>query len=111
MATKLEWDGDIAILSPKGSLLGGDETVALETAIRELAEKGNTKLVIDLGNVELMVSRPLGVLVAAHANYVRREGKIHLCNVENKIKNLLVITRLVSVFEIFGTREGALGSF
>ncbi|MDZ4806008.1 MAG: STAS domain-containing protein [Candidatus Eisenbacteria bacterium] len=111
MAVKLEWDGDIAILSPKGSLLGGDETVALETAIRDLAEKGNTKLVIDLGKVDMMVSRPLGVLVAAHANYVRRDGKIYLCNVENKIKNLMVITRLVSVFDIYGTREGALGSF
>lgn len=111
MAVKLEWDGDIAILSPKGSLIGGDETVALDDAIRDLADKGNLKLIIDLAKVDMMVSRPLGVLVAAHANYVRRDGKIHLCNAESKIKNLMVITRLVSVFEIFGTREGALGSF
>lgn len=111
MAVKLEWDGDIAILSPKGSLLGGDETVELEKAIRDLADKGNKKLVIDLGGVDMMVSRPLGVLVAAHTNYVRRDGKIHLCNVENKLKNLMVITKLVAVFDMYNTREGAMGSF
>ena len=111
MAVKLEWDGDTAILTPKGSLIGGDETVELETAIRNLSEKGNTKLVVDLGQVDPMTSRPLGVLVAAHTNYVRRDGKIHLCNVENKLRNLMVITRLVAVFEIYNTREGALGSF
>lgn len=111
MAVKLEWDGDIAILTPRGSLLGGDETVELEKAIRDLSDKGNTKLVIDLGQVDMMVSRPLGVLVAAHTNYVRRDGKIHLCNVENKIRNLMVITKLVAVFDMYNTREGALGSF
>jgi anti-sigma B factor antagonist len=111
MAVRVEMDGDIAVVTPRGSLIGGDETIELEKTLRDLSEKGNLKLVIDLGGVDMMTSRPLGILVATHTNYVRREGKIHLCNVDKKIKNLMVITKLVSVFDIYNTKEGALGSF
>ncbi len=111
MAVKVQMDGDIAVVTPRGSLIGGDETVELERILNELKEKDNKKLVIDLGSTDMMTSRPLGVMVATLTNYTRREGKVHLCNVDKRIKNILVITKLVQVFDIYNTLEGAMGSF
>jgi anti-sigma B factor antagonist len=111
VALKADRQGDIAIVAPRGNLVGGNETVELETLLRTLGDEGNLKLVIDLDKVELLTSRPLGVLVAAHANYTRRGGRIALCNVDTRIRNILVITQLVKVFDVHYTRDGALSSF
>lgn len=104
-------DQGIVILEPKGSFIGGDETDDLKFAIREIADKGNKKLIIDLGDVLYLNSTALGVLISAHANYKKREGEIKLTRLNKNLENLFVITKLSLIFDCFSSQEEAINKF
>ena len=103
--------GDVTILTPKGMLLGGKETDELQAKIKELAEAGNKKLLINLGQTTFMNSVSLGVLIAAHSNYAKRGAKMKLCAVDKKIQNIFVVTKLSLVFDVYDTEQEATKSF
>ncbi|MCU0373560.1 MAG: STAS domain-containing protein [Ignavibacteria bacterium] len=109
-STELQ-DKGIFILEPKGSFIGGDETDDLKFAIREIADKENLKLIIDLGDVIYLNSTALGVLISAHANYKKRNGEIKLTRLNKNLENLFVITKLSLIFDCFGTQQEAIESF
>lgn len=108
---KVDRRGDIAIVTPDGAMTGGDETLALERQISELAEEGNRKLVVDLSRVELMTSRSIGALVWAYTHYANREGQVKLCGLGRRLKNIFIWTQLLKVFENFETLDEAIASF
>lgn len=111
MAVKCEMHGDIAVVTPGGTLWGGDETGKLKETVDGLIAQNNAKLVIDLGNVNHLNSTALGVLVQAHGNYKGRNGAVKLARVEKRINNILVITKLSMVFEVFENVDAAVASF
>lgn len=104
-------DKSIVILEPKGNFVGGDETDDLRDTIKKYSELGNKKLIIDLGDVLYLNSTALGVLISAHANYSKREGKIKLCQLNKNLENLFVITKLALIFDSYPTEEEAIKSF
>jgi anti-sigma B factor antagonist len=101
----------IIVLSPRGQLVGGDETTELEQKLKDLAVEGNRKLIIDLSDVEFINSWALGVLIGGHVNYSKREGHIKLASMSKRIDQLLVITKLVRIFEIYESIDEASASF
>jgi anti-sigma B factor antagonist len=101
----------IVILSPKGNFVGGDETDDLKATIRKYSDADNKKLVINLGEVLYLNSTALGVLIAAHANYTKRQGKIVLCQLNKNLENLFVITKLSLIFDAYATEEESVASF
>lgn len=104
-------EGKIVILELKGNYVGGDETDELRDIIKKNSEAGNTKLIIDLGEVSYLNSSALGVLIAAHANYAKRGGKIKLCQLNKNLENLFVITKLSLIFDSFPSQVEAIASF
>jgi anti-sigma B factor antagonist len=109
---KVEKLQDIVVLAPKGQLVGGDETTAeLERQIRELANAGNMKLLLNLKDVDFINSWALGVIIGAHANYSKRGGQIKLCSLSPRNSQLMTITKLVRIFDIYEARDEALKSF
>lgn len=104
-------DKGIVIISPKGNFVGGDETDELRDSIKKYSEEGNKNLLIDLGDVLYLNSTALGVLISAHANYSKREGKIKLCQLNKNLENLFVITKLALIFDSYPTQEEAIKSF
>jgi len=113
MKTKLTKyaDGAIAVLEPKGELVGGQETEDLRKTIEGLIKEDNKKLVIDLAKVHYLNSAALGVLAWAHTNYTKRGGKIVLADVEKNIQNIFVITKLSLVFDVYQGQREAIASF
>ena len=111
MSLDVRTSGDVTILTPKGMLLGGKETDELQAKIKELSEAGNRRLLINLGNTTFMNSVSLGVLIAGHSNYAKRDARMKLCAVDKKIQNIFVVTKLSLVFEVYYTEEEALKSF
>src|SRR5262245_45829130 len=99
MGVKCVMHGPIAVGTPEGTLWGGDETSKLRETIDDLIQKGNMQLIINLGSVNHLNSTALGLLVSTHTNYAKRNGAVKLCNVEKRINNILVITKLSMVFE------------
>jgi anti-sigma B factor antagonist len=104
-------DKGIVIIEPKGNFVGGDETDELRATIKKYADEGNLKLVIDLGQVLYLNSTALGVLISAHSNYTKREGKIKLCQLNKNLENLFVITKLALIFDSYATQQEAIDSF
>jgi anti-sigma B factor antagonist len=104
-------EGKIVVLELKGNYVGGQETDDLRDAIKKLSEEGNLKLVVDLGEVSYLNSSALGVLIAAHANYAKRGGKIKLCQLNKNLENLFVITKLSLIFDSHANQVEAIASF
>lgn len=96
------------VLSPKGNLTGGDETDELRDALKELAVPEVSCVVINFVETEFITSMALGVLIAAHASFSKRGQRINLCNLDKKIWNLLVITRLSLTFDVYETEDLAI---
>jgi anti-sigma B factor antagonist len=99
--------GTIGVVEVKGSLVGGEETDELRSAVADFVEQGNKKLVIDLSKVTYLNSTAIGVLVSAHTTYSRNGGKVKLCGINKNINNIFVITKLTMVFEVCETRDDA----
>lgn len=108
---KVEMRGAIAVVTPQGAMTGGDETLAMERVISELAEQGNRSLIVDLSRVDLMTSRSIGALVWAYTHYSNREGRVRLCGLGRRLKNIFIWTQLLKVFENYETLDEALASF
>lgn len=104
-------NGKIGVIEVKGSLVGGEETDDLRSAVADLVEQGNKNLVIDLSKVTYLNSTAIGVLVSAHTTYSRNKGKVKICGINKNINNIFVITKLTLVFEVCETREDAIKSF
>ncbi|MBI5835838.1 MAG: STAS domain-containing protein [Candidatus Eisenbacteria bacterium] len=111
MALKEKTEGDIVILYPRGFLMGGAETDELHKRVQELEAAGNQKLVINLADTSMMNSTAIGVFITAHKHYSQRGAKLKLCNVDAKINNVFVITRLSLVFDVYESEAAAIASF
>lgn len=96
-----------SILHLKGQFIGGAETDELKTHLKDISDNNQNNLIINLENVTYLNSTALGVLISAHANFVKRNGKIILCNVSKSIENIFVITKLTLVFTIADSLEEA----
>ena len=101
----------ITILIPKGRLTGGTETDELKAEIERQLSAGETKLVVDLGDTLYLNSTALGLFVSAHKKFIDKGGKMKLARVGKSIDNILVITKLSLVFEVFDSVEDAASSF
>jgi anti-sigma B factor antagonist len=96
------------ILSLKGQFTGGEETDQLKENLTNIAQQMKNKLIVDMEKVTYLNSTALGVLISAHANFVKRGGKIVLCNLGKSVENLFVITKLTLVFPICQTIQEAI---
>ncbi|HPO63661.1 MAG TPA: STAS domain-containing protein [Candidatus Kapabacteria bacterium] len=105
---KLEEQIGGAILHLKGQFVGGEETDHLRATLTEIAQKNESRLIVDLEKTTYLNSTALGVLIAAHANFAKRNGQIVLCNVSKSIENIFVITKLTLVFPIFASIDEAI---
>jgi len=98
------------VVQLSGKFIGGEETDLLKNTLAEIAETNEKKLVINLADVTYLNSTALGILIASHANFVKREGEIVLCNISKSIENIFVITKLTLVFKIAEKLEDAIKS-
>lgn len=96
------------ILHMKGQFVGGEETDQLRDALKTISDSQKNKLIIDLKETTYLNSTALGVLISAHATFIKRDGKIILCNISKSIENIFVITKLTMVFTIADKLEEAI---
>lgn len=103
--------GDVTILDLTGEVRIGDGSVALRDSIRNLADQGKKKLLLNLAGVKYMDSSGIGELIANYATVSRQGGQLKLLNLTDRIENLLVITKLLTVFDAYDNEAEALKSF
>ena len=108
---KTEKDGRIGIIEIKGSLVGDNETDRFREAYADLIEQGNKFLVINLSKVNYINSSGIGALIGAHASYTKIGGEVKLAGLINNVQNLLVVTKLIDIFDTHDSVEEATKSF
>ncbi|MBU8932525.1 MAG: STAS domain-containing protein [candidate division Zixibacteria bacterium] len=101
----------VIVLEPKGKIMGGPDATLLHDKLHEIIEAGKKKVVIDLSRVDWMNSTGLGILISSYTTLRNSEGELKLANVTDKIQSLLVITKLVTVFDAHDSVEDAISSF
>ena len=103
--------GDVTIMDLNGSVRMGEGAIALRNAIRSLVEQGKKKILLNLGAVKNIDSSGIGELIANYTTISRDGGQLKLLNLTEKIQNLLVITKLLTVFDSYDNEAEALNSF
>ena len=102
---------NIVILQPKGKIMGGPDTSLLHDKLHEYIEQNRKQVVIDLSEVDWMNSTGLGILIAGYTTLRNHQGELKLANVTEKIRSLLIITKLVTVFDAYDSVDEAVKSF
>ena len=104
--------GDVVIVDVSGKVtLGDGGDVALRDKMRSLIQQGQKKVLLNLGEVSYVDSAGLGEIVQSYASVTKNGGALKLLNVTKRIKDLLSITKLLTVFECHDSEDEAVKSF
>ena len=113
MALKItfrEVDG-VSVMALDGRIVLGEESNALREKIKSLLAEGKKKIVLNMDNVTFIDSAGLGTLVAAHHSVKSQAGSMRLCHLGSKFQEVLQITKLLTVFDVYNTEAEAVASF
>ena len=103
--------GSVTILDVAGTITLGEGADALRDKVRSLLQQGRKQLVVNLAGVSYMDSAGLGELVRSHATATQQSAVLKLTNVTKRLQDLLVITKLSTVFDSYDDESSALASF
>ncbi|HLG32727.1 MAG TPA: STAS domain-containing protein [Ignavibacteriaceae bacterium] len=102
---------EAVIIELKGNVMGGDDTKEFNELLHKLIDKGKTRIVVDLGGVKFMNSSGLGMLIGGLTTVKKADGVFKLANVTDKIESLLIITKLITIFETYDSVDKAVEAF
>ena len=103
--------GDVTILDMTGDVRIGEGAISLRDSIRTLADQGKKNVLLNLAGVKYMDSSGVGELIANYTTVTRQGGQLKLLSLTDRIQNLLVITKLLTVFDSYDNEAEALKSF
>jgi len=98
----------VVVLKPHGDLMGGPETDELETLIDQFDSESVSCLVINLAAVAIMNSLALSRLIRAHVRFTKRGARVCLCNLDKRIENIFVVTKLSLLFPVYPDEKTAI---
>lgn len=102
--------GAISIIDLHGPLGAGQQDAALRTAIRVAFDGGSTTVILNMQHVPSIDSSGVAALASGHMTAANRGGRLKLCNLTQKLKEVFLIMRLHNIFESYETEEGAIAS-
>lgn len=102
---------NVTVISLEGNVMGGTDANQLNELLHHLVDQGIKRIVLDLKGVKLMNSSGLGMLIAALTTMKNASGNLKLASPSKKIQNLLIITKLVNIFEVYKTVKEATESY
>ena len=100
--TVLELDGRIAL---------GEESNSLREKLKSLVAAGKNKIVLNVANIKYIDSTGLGTLVAAHVSAKTQGASVRLCHLGQKFHEVMQVTKLLTVFDVYETQAAAVSSF
>jgi len=101
----------IVIIELKGKIMGGPDAALLNDKLHELVDAGKNQVIVDLSKVNWMNSSGLGILIGGLTTMRNSNGDLKLMGITERIENLLIITKLITVFETFENLDDAIKSF
>ncbi len=111
MKIEMRTIGDVRILDCSGKITLGEGTMAIRNAVRDIVQSGARKVVLNLADINYIDSSGVGELVSTYTSVLNGGGKLKLLNLTKKIRELLTITKLLTVFEAYDDEKAVLASF
>ena len=108
--TNREMDG-VSVVALDGRIVLGEESNALREKVKSFLAEGKKKIVLNMNNITFIDSAGLGTLVAAHHSAKTQGASLRLCHLGSKFQEVLQITKLLTVFEVFDNEAAAVASF
>lgn len=103
--------GEVTVVDMGGRITLGDGSALLRKTIRQLVEDNRTRILINLADVDYIDSSGIGELVYAFTSVHNRQGELKLLHLTKKVKDLLQITKLYTVFDVYSDESVAVQSF
>lgn len=101
----------VSVVDLSGRITLGEGSSTIREMVRDLLGKGQKKILLNLADVNYIDSSGLGELVSAFTTVKNQGGELKLLGLNKKIRDLLQITRLYTVFEVFEQEAAAVASF
>ena len=101
----------VTILDISGKITIGEGTIGIKNKVRELLAAGNKNILFNLGEVSHVDSSGIGELVSSFVTVTNQGGQLMLLNLTKKLRELLAITKLLTVFDVFDDEGEAVASF
>ncbi len=103
--------GDVVVVDVSGRITLGEGSSTLREGIRELLAKGHRKILLNLADVSYIDSSGIGELVSAYTSVTNAGGQLKLVNLTKRVNDLLQITKLYTIFDIYDNELTAIRSF
>ena len=103
--------GSVTVLDLQGNIRLGEGNIELHNILRFLVEKGERRILLNLADVSYIDSSGLGELVAGFATLQKNGGELKILHLTGRVHELMVITKLLTVFEVFDNEQEAIDSF
>jgi anti-sigma B factor antagonist len=111
MTTSTRQVGGVTIVDISGRIELGEESAALRNLVCDLLSKGHKQILLNLGDVHYIDSAGLGSLVSAFTSVRKQEGELKLLNLTSKVRGVMQITKLYTVFDIMNDEAVGVKSF
>ena len=108
--TNSEVDG-VSVVALDGQIVLGEESNSLREKLKSLIAQGKKKIVLNMANIKYIDSAGVGTLVAAHISATTQGASVRLCHLGRKFHEVLQITKLLTVFDVYDTEVAAVSSF
>jgi anti-anti-sigma factor len=102
---------DVAVLDLRGRMRISGGTLALHRSIRCLVDEGKTKILLNLAGVTHIDSSGLGELISSYVTLSNKGGQIKLVHLTDRLQDIMTITKIVTVFDVYDNEADALASF
>lgn len=109
--TKRAGDRGVAIIDLSGDITLGGGNIFLKQTLRSLAEQNEKKVLLNLSDVHYIDSSGLGELVAGYTSIGKTGGELKLLNLTDRVKDLMMITKLLTVFDAYDDEATAIAAF
>jgi len=109
--TAIRTVGDVTIVDLKGKITIGQGDLQMRESIRQVLANGTDKIVVNMKEVTTIDSTGVGELVGCYNAAMNRGAKLKLMNLPSKISDVLTVTQLITVFDVYNSEEEAVASF
>ena len=103
--------GDVAVVDAAGRITLGEGSSAMRDTLRDMVSKGQKKILLNLSEVSYIDSSGIGELVSGFTTVTNSGGQLKLLGLNKRVKDLLQITKLYTVFDVHEDEAGAIRSF
>lgn len=111
MKSEIRDHGDVRIIKLAGKITIGSGDVKIRELIDSAVAEGKRNIVVDLAGVTSIDSSGIGELVACYTTVAKKDGQLKLLRMSPKINDIMQVTQLITVFDVFDDEQEALASF